>query len=128
MRVWFSADRGHGLAYRMSYIMCIWLCDVDVFVTKCLTDRAGFWTTVTSNGSPYAAGALSCLSVTLVYCGQTVGWIRIPLGTEVGLGPDDIVLDGDPSALRKEAQQPPRFGPCLLWPNGRPSQQLVSCC
>ena len=27
-----------------------------------------------------------------VYCGQTAGWIRIPLGTEVGLGPDDIVL------------------------------------
>jgi len=22
---------------------------------------------------------------------------------------------------------PPTFGPCLLWPNGRPSQLLVSC-
>jgi len=22
----------------------------------------------------------------------------------------------------------PHFGPCLLWPNGRPSQQLLSCC
>jgi len=29
----------------------------------------------------------------LVYCGQTVGWIKMPLGTEVGLGPGDIVLD-----------------------------------
>jgi len=38
-----------------------------------------------------------CLSVTLVYCGQTVGWIKVPLGTEVGLGPGDIVLDGDPA-------------------------------
>jgi len=28
---------------------------------------------------------LSCLSVTLVYCGQTVGWIKMPLGMEVGL-------------------------------------------
>jgi len=26
-----------------------------------------------------------CLSVTLVYCGQTVGWIKTKLGTEVGL-------------------------------------------
>ena len=26
------------------------------------------------------------LSVALVYCGQTVGWSRIPFGTEVGLG------------------------------------------
>jgi len=40
---------------------------------------------------------LSCLSVTLVYCGQMVGWIRIPLGMEVGLGPGHIVLDGDPA-------------------------------
>jgi len=39
---------------------------------------------------------LSCLSATFVYCGETVGWIKLPLGTEVGLGPGDIVLDGDP--------------------------------
>ena len=45
-----------------------------------------------------------CLSVTLVYCGQTVGWIKMTLGTEVGLGPGDIVLDGDPAPLRKGAQ------------------------
>ena len=37
------------------------------------------------------------VSVTLVYCGQTVGWIRMPLGLEVGLGLGDIVLDGDPA-------------------------------
>jgi len=35
-----------------------------------------------------------CLSVLLVYCGQTVGWIKIKLGTEVGLGPGHIELDG----------------------------------
>ena len=36
------------------------------------------------------------------------GWIKMPLGTEVGLGPGDIVLDGDPtSPLIKGAQQPP---------------------
>jgi len=33
------------------------------------------------------------LSVTLVYCCQTVRWIKTPLGTEVGRGPGDIVLD-----------------------------------
>jgi len=26
-----------------------------------------------------------------VYCGQTAGWIKMPLGTEVNLGPGDIV-------------------------------------
>jgi len=30
-----------------------------------------------------------------VYCAQTSGWIEMPLGTEVGLGPGYIVLDGD---------------------------------
>ena len=34
-----------------------------------------------------------------VYCGQMAGWIKMPLGTEVGLGPGDIVLDGDPGPL-----------------------------
>jgi len=38
----------------------------------------------------------------------------MPLGTEVDLGPDDIVLDEDPAIPRKGAQQPPVFGPCLL--------------
>ena len=38
-----------------------------------------------------------CL-LTLVYCGQTVRLIRIPLDTEVGFGPGDIVIDGDPGS------------------------------
>ena len=27
------------------------------------------------------------------YCGQTAGCIKMPLGTEVNLGPSDVVLD-----------------------------------
>jgi len=45
-----------------------------------------------------------CLSVTLVYCGQTVGWIKVPLSMEVGLGPGNIVLDRDPAASAKKGQ------------------------
>ena len=48
----------------------------------------------------------------------------MPLDREVGLVPGDIVLDGDQLPSRKGARQLPLFGPCLLWPNGRPSQQL----
>ena len=51
----------------------------------------------------------TCLSVTLVYCGQTVGCIKIKLGMEVGLGPGHIVLDGDPAAPK--GAQPPNFRP-----------------
>jgi len=31
------------------------------------------------------------------YCGQTAGWMKTPLGTEVDLGPGRTVLDGDPA-------------------------------
>ena len=49
----------------------------------------------------YAIGPLSiCPSVTLVYCGQTVGWIRMPLGTEVGLGPGHAVLEAVTSSQK----------------------------
>jgi len=65
-----------------------------------------FWATVCKMGSPYAirllsvclsCPVLSCLYVTLVCCGQTVGQIKIKLGTQVGLGPGHIVLDWDPA-------------------------------
>jgi len=36
------------------------------------------------------------MSVTLVYCGQTIRWIKMKLGMQyVSLGPGHIVLDGD---------------------------------
>jgi len=63
---------------------------------------------------------LSVLSVTLVYCGQTVGRIKMKLGLQVGLGPGHIVLDGDPALPPPKGHSPlpPIFGPRLLWPNG----------
>jgi len=39
------------------------------------------------------------------------------LGTEIGLGPGHIVLDGDPAPLQKRGHSPPIFPP-MLWPNG----------
>jgi len=49
---------------------------------------------------------LSVLSVTLVYCGQTVGWIKMKLGMQVGLGPGHIVLDGDPAPSPPQGHSP----------------------
>ena len=31
-----------------------------------------------------------------VYCGQTAGWIKMSLGTEVNLGPGDVVWSQPP--------------------------------
>jgi len=46
-----------------------------------------------------------------VYCGQTAGWIKMPLGMKVGLSPCDSVLDGDPAPNlpTKELGCPPQF-------------------
>jgi len=58
-----------------------------------------------------------CLSVTLVYYGQTVGRIKTKLGMQVGLGPGHTVLDGDQPPPPLKGHSPPIFGPYLLRPN-----------
>jgi len=46
-------------------------------------------------------------------------WIKMPLGMEVGLGPGDFMLDGDPTPSSKKRRSPLlNFRPSLLWPNG----------
>jgi len=57
-----------------------------------------------------------CLSVTLVYFGKTVGWIKMKLGKGVGLLPGNIVLDEDPAPSPKGAQ-PSNFPPMSVVPN-----------
>jgi len=56
-----------------------------------------------SVGSPYMLSdrCLSCLSLTFVFCGQTVRWIKMKLGMQVGLGPGLNVLDGDRAPPKK---------------------------
>ena len=56
--------------------------------------------------SDHCPVCLSVLSVTLVYCGQTAGWIKMKLGMEVGLGPGHIVLDGYPAPLHQRGTAP----------------------
>jgi len=34
------------------------------------------------------------------------GWIKMPLGMEVGFGPGDVVLDGEPAPPPKEGRSP----------------------
>jgi len=76
---------------------------------------------------PKGGGRSSSQFSAHVYCGQTAGWIKMKLGVEVGIGPGHIVLDGDPAPPPQRGTAPV-FGPCLLWPNGRPSQLLLSTC
>ena len=55
-----------------------------------------------------------------VYCGQTAAWIKMPLGTEVGLGLRAIVLDGDPAPPPLKVHSPQfsaniRYGQTAEW-------------
>jgi len=54
----------------------------------------------------------------LDHCGQTAECIKAASGTDVGLAPGHIVLDGDPALLPQKVAEPPLGGPSLLWPNG----------
>ena len=88
---------------RMSYVLNSYLL---TYLRVSLTEAhslSSFWTTVCKTVRPMLSdrwslcSVLSCLSVTLVYCGQTVGRIKMKLDMQVDLG--RIALDGDP-ALR----------------------------
>ena len=62
-----------------------------------------------------------------VHCGQTVGWLKTPVGTEVDLSPRHIVLDWVP-ALRERGTAAPLFLVHVYCGHGRPSQLLLSSC
>jgi len=63
-----------------------------------------------------------------VYCGQTAGWMKTPLGTEVDLGPDHIVLDGVPGLCERGKAALPVFSADVYCGHSRPSQLLLSSC
>ena len=87
------------------------------------TDRTGQWSDSigrTDFGRPFVKRfalcyqtvvCLSVRSVTSVYCRQTVGWIKVKLGAEVGIGPGHIVLDGDTAPIPKRGTAIPQFWP-----------------
>jgi len=45
------------------------------------------------------------------YCGQTAGCIKMPLGMEVGLSPENFVLDMDRTPPPKKEGGTPNFRP-----------------
>jgi len=44
-----------------------------------------------------------------VYSGQTAGWIKMPPGTKLGLGPATLVLDGGPAPSLKRGHSSSHF-------------------
>ena len=44
-----------------------------------------------------------------ICCGHMAAWIKMSLGIELGLGPGDFVLDGDPAPSPKAPNFRPMF-------------------
>jgi len=78
-------------------------------VAKRLTNQVVFGVRNTTEDSHFVLDEVPDLSVVLVYCGQTVRWIRMPLRTEVGLDPGHIVLDVRPSCPPPPKRRTPQF-------------------
>jgi len=91
--------------------MCVLLLAVNAYnfwATVCKTVRISYRTVVCLSCPVLSV----CLSMTLVYCGQTVGWIKMKLGIQVGLGPGHIAIDEDSTPLVERStavSSPPTF-------------------
>ena len=73
----------------------------------CFILIVNFWSTVCKTVRPMlSVRCLSCLSATFVYCGQTVGRIKMKLGMQVRLGLGHIVLGGNPAPLPQRGTAP----------------------
>jgi len=61
-----------------------------------------------------------------VYCGEINGWIKMSLGTEVGLSPCDNVLDGNPAPHGKATESIPTYSPLCSVTDAHLSNYTVS--
>jgi len=96
----------------LSRPVCLFVCNVGVLWPNSWMDQAETWYRGKPRPRPHCfrwdralpeRGTTPTFPPT--YSGQTAGWIKMSLGTEVGLGPSHIVLAGD-SAPPKGAQPP----------------------
>ena len=94
----------------LSVLSVLSACDVGVLWPNGWMDQGEIWHAGTprpwshcvawepSSPSPKGGGASPIFGQC---CGQMAGWIKMPLGREVGLSQSDIVLDGDPATPLK---------------------------
>jgi len=74
---------------------------------------------------PPKKGTASQFSVH-VYCGQTAGWMKTPLGMEVDLGPGTLYKTGSQLSAKGAQQPPPFFSAHVCCGHNRPSPLLLS--
>ena len=103
----------------LSYLSVCPVCDVGVLWPTDWMDQDETWHAGRSRpwphcvrwgpSSPSPHGAQPQFSAHIC-CGQVAGWIKMPLGMEVGLGSGDFVLNEDPAPPpQKGGRVPPQF-------------------
>jgi len=113
------------LSYCLSIVSCL-VCNFGVLRPNGCIDQHETWRAYRPRPWPHCVicalsfpspkrGRCPLPSIRPMSCGQTAGFMKTPLGTEVELGLGHIVLVGQPPPTAKGAQQPPVLGPCLLW-------------
>ena len=95
------------------------VCDVGVFWPNGWTDqdetwhagRPRPWPQCVKRGPSFSSpkGAQLPHFSAHICCDQMAAWITMPLGIEVGLGPGDFVLDGDPAPSSPKRGGAPQF-------------------
>jgi len=100
------------------------VCDVGVLSANGWMDQDETWhggrphpghTVLDRDPAPSPKKGHSPQFLAHVCCGQTAGWINMPLSMEAGVGPDDIVLDWGPVHLPKKGGTAASvlFGQCI---------------
>jgi len=90
----------------------------------------GFWATICKTVRPMLSDCCLVCPVCNVGALWPNGWMDQDASWHRGRSRPrrHCVRWGHSFPQRKGAQQPPVFGLCLLWPNNRPSQLLLSSC
>jgi len=107
---WFA------LCYRSVVLSVLSVCDVRALWPNSWTDQDAIWygcgpqprglyVRWRPSPPPQKGGEAPKFSAH-IYCGQMAEWIKMPLGTMVGLNPGDSVLDGDPARLPTKRWSP----------------------
>jgi len=106
--VWLTVAKRFALCYQT--VVCP-VCDVGVLWPNGWMDQDATWYGGSNSPQRDSVPQFSAH----VCCGQRAGWIKMALGTEVGLRPGDTALDGIQLPLKKNTA-PPLFDQCLLCP------------
>jgi len=111
------------LSVCLSVLSCLSLCDVRALWPNGWTDQDETWQAGRPRSLPHCVrwgpsspppkGHSPQFSVHIC-CGQMAAWIKMSLDVELGLGPGDFVLNGNPAPPPQKGNGAPIFRPMFI--------------